>query len=105
MLTARKHMQDRDTWGDVSFGYGIIKLQKIYERLFLDRIEISSGYMAYKIEANSRRKAQYGKRTHAMQLQLDTKWESLWNIANIKFKKEYEVLSQRHGETTRDFQT
>ena len=52
-------MQDKDTHGDVSSGYGIIKLQKIYERLCLARIETSSGYMDYKTEADSRGKAQY----------------------------------------------
>ena len=77
MLNARKHVQDKDTRGDVSSGHGIIKLQKIAKRLCLARIETNLGYMAYKIEAGSRHKAQYDKQTHAMQLQLDKKWESL----------------------------
>ena len=53
MLNARKHAQDKDTQGDVSFECGVIKLQKIYERIYLARIEIISCYMAYKIEARS----------------------------------------------------
>ena len=61
MLNAMKHMHDKDTRGDVSFRYGIIKLQKIYDRLCLARIETISVYMAYKIEAGSRCKAQYRK--------------------------------------------
>ena len=51
MLNERKHMQDKDTRGDVSFRYGIIKMKNIYERLFLANIETSSDYMAYKNEA------------------------------------------------------
>ena len=61
----------RTLGGDVSSKYGIIKLQNIYERLYLVRIETSSGYMAYKTEAGSWHKAQHVKRTHEMQLQLD----------------------------------
>ena len=58
MLNARNHVQDKDTRGYVSFGYGVIKLQNIYGRLFLDRIEASLGYMAHKSEERSRHKAQ-----------------------------------------------
>ena len=61
MLNARKHVQDKDTRGNVSSRYGMIKLQKIYGKLCLARIDTSSGYMAYKIEAGSRRKSQYDK--------------------------------------------
>ena len=66
MLNARKHMQKRDTLGNVSSGYGIIKLQKIYERLYLARIDKISSYMDYKTEVGSQLKAQYDKRTRAM---------------------------------------
>ena len=58
MLNAGKHVQDKDTRGDVSSGYGMIKLQNIYGNLSLARIETRSGYMAYKIEAWSRHKSQ-----------------------------------------------
>ena len=105
MLNARKHMQDKDTRGDSSFGYGIIKLQNIYERLHLDRIEESLGYMAYKTEAGSQHKAQYDKQVHEMQITTLYKWESLWEMVNISLKKEYEVLTQRHGRTTRESRT
>ena len=71
MLNARKHRQDKDTRGDVSSGYGIIKLQKIYGRLFLARVETILGYMAHKTELGSRHKAQYGKWMHEMQLKFD----------------------------------
>ena len=71
MLNARKHMKDKDTRGDVSSGHGIIKLQKIYERICLARIEASLGYVAYKSEARSRHKAQCNKRMCEMHLQLD----------------------------------
>ena len=47
MLNAKKHMQDKDTRGDVSSKKDIIKLQKIYEKIGLSRIEESSGYRAY----------------------------------------------------------
>ena len=51
-------MQDKDTREEVSSRYGIIKLQKIYGKPCLARIETSLDYMAYKIEVGSRRKAQ-----------------------------------------------
>ena len=71
MLNARKHVQDEDTRVDVSCRYGIIKLQNIYGKLCLARIETCSGYMDYKTEAWSQRKAQYKKKMHEMQLQID----------------------------------
>ena len=71
MLNARTHMQDKETRGDVSSGYGMIKMQNIYERLYLVRIEVRSSYMAHKTEAESWNKAQYDKWTHEMQLQLN----------------------------------
>ena len=71
MLNARKHVQDKDTRGDVSSRYGIIKLQNIYGNICLVRIEISSSYMDYKTEVGSWCKAQYGKQTHEMQSRLD----------------------------------
>ena len=58
MLNASKHIHDKDTQGDVSSRYGIVKLQKINDRLFLDRIETRSGFMPYKSESGSRRKSQ-----------------------------------------------
>ena len=70
MLNARKLVQDKDARGNVSSGYEIIKLQNIYVRLFLDRIETSSGYMAYTTKSGSHHKAQYEKRTHEMKQQL-----------------------------------
>ena len=64
MLNARKYIQDKYTRGNVSFVYGIIKLQKIYQMIWLDIIETSLGYMAYKTEAGSQHKSQYDKRMH-----------------------------------------
>ena len=58
MLNERKHVQDEDTRGKVSSQYGMIKMQRIYKRLYLDMIEESSGYMDYNSEAGSRHKAQ-----------------------------------------------
>ena len=63
MHNARKRVQDKDTQGDVSSEYGVIKLKKIYERLCLARIEKISCYKAYKNEVGSRDKSKYGKRT------------------------------------------
>ena len=65
MPNARKNVQDKDTRRDGSSGYGIIKLQRLYERIFLARIETILGYMDYKTKARSRHKAQYDKKTHA----------------------------------------
>ena len=62
MLNARKHVKDNDLEGDVSSGYGVIKLQKIYERLV--GFEASSGYVAHKIAAGSWHKAQCDKQMH-----------------------------------------
>ena len=42
---------------------------------------------------------------HAMHLQLDIKWESLSEMANIEHKNEHEVSIQSHGGTIRDSQT
>ena len=61
MLNARKHMHDKDTQGDVSSGYGMIKKKNIYVRLCLVRIETFSRYKAHKIVVESRHKAQYDK--------------------------------------------
>ena len=71
MLNAKKHVQDKDTCGDESSGYGVIKMQKIYEMHYLDSIDASSSYMAHKLEVGSHHKAQYGKRIDEIQLQFD----------------------------------
>ena len=44
--------------GMYPLGKGIIKLQKIYGRLYLDRIETSLGYMDYNSKVGIRCKAQ-----------------------------------------------
>ena len=58
MLNARKNVQDKDTWGDVSSEYGVIKLQNIYGRLCLDKIETRSSYVSYNSKARIQHKAQ-----------------------------------------------
>ena len=61
--------------------------------------------MDYKLKQGVDVKLNATNKHMQMQLKLDTNMEFQQDMASIKCKEEYEVLTQRHGGTTRDSQT